>query len=189
LLIFLTFLASLVGCSIWGASQGDGKIAAPYDKHGKFCGYDEREAFPNLYWPTISGVPKTVLNGGVCVKKCPAKTGDPVEIFNEETKSSGRGHFDMMNFCIPSGLSESEKADWTKLYNALFQDPSMSWLKSMHDSSTSVFISMAFAVVYSMGFIYLMSAFAEYLAKGLVFLICGGLWFTTFIASYMYTDA
>jgi len=63
----------------------------------------------------------------------------------------------------------------------------MSWLKSMHDSSTSVFISMAFAVVYSMGFIYLMSAFAEYLAKGLVFLICGGLWLTTFIAGYMYT--
>ena len=63
----------------------------------------------------------------------------------------------------------------------------MSWLKSMHDSSTSVFISMAFALVYSMGFIYLMSAFAEYLAKGLVFLICGGLWFATFIAGYMYT--
>ena len=97
----------MVGCSIWGASQGDGKIAAPYDKHGEFCGYDNRKEFPNLYWPTISGVPKTVLNGGVCVKKCPAKKGDPVESFdNEETKSSGRGHFDMMNFCIPSGLTD-----------------------------------------------------------------------------------
>ncbi len=30
----------------------------------------------------------------------------------------------------------------------------MSWLKSLHDSSTSVFISMAFAFVYSLGFIY-----------------------------------
>jgi hypothetical protein len=55
LLIFLTFLGSLVGCSIWGASQGDGKIAAPYDINGKFCGYDDRKDYPNLYWPKISG--------------------------------------------------------------------------------------------------------------------------------------
>lgn len=46
---------------------------------------------------------------------------------------------------------------------------------------------MAFAFVYSLGFIYLMSAFAEYLAKGLVFLIFGGLWMATFISSYLYT--
>jgi hypothetical protein len=63
----------------------------------------------------------------------------------------------------------------------------MSWLKSLHDSSTSVFISMAFAFVYSLAFIYLMSAFAEYLAKGLVFLILGGLWMATFITGYMYS--
>ena len=92
-----------------------------------------------------------------------------------------------MNFCIPTGLSGDEKAAWIELYNALFQDPSMSWLKSMHDASTSVFVSMAMACVYSMCFIYLMSAFAEYLAKGLVFLIFGGLWMAAFVASYMYT--
>jgi len=93
----------------------------------------------------------------------------------------------MMNFCIPTGLNENEKQAWDSLYRALFQDPSMSWLKSMYDASTSVFLSMAFAVVWSMAFIYLMSAFAEYLAKGLVFLIFGGLWMATFIAAYMYT--
>jgi len=64
----------------------------------------------------------------------------------------------------------------------------MSWLKSMHDASTSVFVSMAFAIVWSMAFIYLMSAFAEYLAKGLVFLIFGGLWMATLIAGYMSTQ-
>jgi len=63
----------------------------------------------------------------------------------------------------------------------------MSWLKSLNDSSTSVFLSMAFAFIYSLGFIYLMSAFAEYLAKGLVFLIFGGLWMATFISGYWYT--
>lgn len=93
----------------------------------------------------------------------------------------------MLNFCIPTGLTDKEKADWKVLYNALFQDPSMSWFKSMHDASTSVFLSMAFALIYSIGFIYLMSAFAEYLAKGLVFLICGGLWAATLIAYYLYT--
>jgi len=58
----------------------------------------------------------------------------------------------------------------------------------LHDSSTSVFLSMAFAFVYSLGFIYLMSAFAEYLAKGLVFLILGGLWMATIIFTYMSTN-
>jgi hypothetical protein len=94
----------------------------------------------------------------------------------------------MMNFCIPTGLSDSEKVSWNALYNGLFLDPSMSWLKSLHDSSTSVFLSMAFAFVYSLGFIYLMSAFAEYLAKGLVFLILGGLWLATSIFIYMSTN-
>ena len=93
-----------------------------------------------------------------------------------------------MNFCIPTGLSAEEKVVWDVTYNALFTDPSMSWLKSMHDASTSVFICMALACVYSMGFIYLMSAFAEYLAKGLVFLIVGGLWMACFIAGYMFAN-
>jgi len=46
---------------------------------------------------------------------------------------------------------------------------------------------MAFAFIYSLGFIYLMSAFAEYLAKALVFLIFGGLWMATLISYYLYT--
>lgn len=58
--------------------------------------------------------------------------------------------------------------------------------KNMYDSSTSVFISMAFAFLFSLAFIYLMSAFAEYLAKGLIFAIFFLLWIATFVAGYMY---
>jgi len=68
LIIFLSFLGSLVGCSIYGASQGDGKMAAPYDRHNEFCGYGDREDYPNLYWPSLIGDVKSVLNNGVCVK-------------------------------------------------------------------------------------------------------------------------
>lgn len=46
---------------------------------------------------------------------------------------------------------------------------------------------MGFAFVYSLGFIYLMSIFAETLAKGLIFVIVGGLWMATLGSGYMYS--
>jgi len=50
-------------------------MAAPYDIDGEFCGYGDRKDYPNLYWPSIIGDPKKVLNEGVCVKLCPTNGG------------------------------------------------------------------------------------------------------------------
>ncbi|CDW78517.1 UNKNOWN [Stylonychia lemnae] len=82
-ILFVLFLISMMGCSIYGYKNGQpGKLFAPLDSDGNICGYD-----PNyldykymFIWDIdqASKEPSNLFDSAVCVKKCPnrVKYGD-----------------------------------------------------------------------------------------------------------------
>lgn len=67
------------------------------------------------------------------------------------------------------GMPEAEKKNWIYLFNYLVNHaPGGQSMKDMYNSSTAIFLSMFLAFVWAILYIYLMSAFAEYIAWGII---------------------
>jgi hypothetical protein len=91
-----------------------------------------------------------------------------------------------MNYCIVNIFkkeNEGSKEAWMKMINQVFQaNDSLAMLFDLYLSSRAIYISMAMAFVYSIVYIYLMSAFAEYIAWAVIGAIQIGLFVLSFFA-------
>lgn len=81
LFIFMASMVAMLGVVGYGVSQGDfKKMAAPYDRHKRLCGFKNWNSpfdmtgydvlyFHNLKGPTV----EDILASGTCLKSCPTK--------------------------------------------------------------------------------------------------------------------
>jgi hypothetical protein len=76
LVVFLGFLATMCGVTVYGISQGQvAKIIAPVDMHYNFCGIEgPREDYQKLYFTNLRvSSASDILNSGICMKTCPVQ--------------------------------------------------------------------------------------------------------------------
>lgn len=133
-----------------------------------------------MYFGNLLGSPSEILGSGVCVKDCPAKAGAALACATADAKACGdiktvrsyaAGHF-----CVPS--LASLKATKSPAYVAwkamltemLTKNPTGRKIYDLYLSSRAIYISIALAIVYCLGYIYLMSLFAEYIAWAMIVL-------------------
>mmetsp|Transcript_13183 Transcript_13183/g.22353 ORF Transcript_13183/g.22353 Transcript_13183/m.22353 type:complete len:92 (+) Transcript_13183:557-832(+) len=68
-------------------------------------------------------------------------------------------------------MTVEDKAYWTYKVQELLSNPTTAWIQDLYLSSRAIYASMAMAFVYCVLYIYLMSAFAEYIAWAIVGMI------------------
>ena len=173
--------------------------------------YDFRE-YPKLYFSytnvnfysgSAMGIIQTPFQNAVCVKACPKTVTKDSTIqcspamiaanpgYKTRCAKKGselRASASWMNICKPiaSQLPESEKKNWKYIFDYVMEKaPGGQGMKDMYNSSTAIFLSMFLAFVWAILYIYLMSAFAEYIAWGIIGLTMLGLIGIT-IASFGY---
>jgi len=178
LLLFITFVVSLVGIAVYGIANGNvDKVLAPYDNQKHFCGHDGYENFPKLYITQRTGSAHDIFNSGLCVAKCPKK-GEKVRYIsasgeNTYPEASPFDTVSVANYCLfeLSSMTVEDKAYWTYKVQELLSNPTTAWIQDLYLSSRAIYASMAMAFVYCVLYIYLMSAFAEYIAWAIVGMI------------------
>jgi hypothetical protein len=167
----------MVAVGIHGLLNGDiGKYTAPLDSKNNFCGYSKGvEAYPYMYFTDLLGSPSAILGSGVCVKQCPATPGAALSCpaadaaacakIKDAHKSYAAGYF-----CVPSLASlrathSPAYETWrAMLQEMLTKNPTGRKIYDLYLSSRAIYISIGMAIVYCLGYIYLMSLFAEYIA-------------------------
>jgi hypothetical protein len=127
----------------------------------------------------------TTLSSGVCVKACP--TSDAELVNGADCKdnskvtcagSHGYNSIDVMDYCIPKNvdsLTEAQQAGVKLVYEEFKKSGGGKIIMDLYYSSTAIYVSFGLSFVWSLIFIYLMSAFAETLAWCCVVLIQLGL--------------
>jgi len=191
----------MIGVGVHGLLNGDiGKYTAPLDANAKFCGYAKGlEAYPYMYFKDLLGSPSEILGSGVCVKACPSTAGAPLSCatadaaacakINDAHKSYAAGHF-----CVPSLASlRATKSPAYETWRAMLTDvltknPTGRKVYDLYLSSRAIYISIAMAVVYCLGYIYLMSLFAECIAWAMIVLTQVGLIVGALYAVFVYKD-
>ena len=188
LVIFLAAVVAMIGVGVHGLLHGNiGKYTAPLDSKNNFCGYSKGvEAYPYMYFKNLLGSPSEILGSGVCVKACPATAGASLSCPTAEAaacakikdshKSYAAGYF-----CVPSLASlrathSPAYETWrAMLKEMLTKNPTGHKIYDLYLSSRAIYISIGMAVVYCLGYIYLMSLFAEYIAWAMIGLTQVGL--------------
>jgi len=191
----------MIAVGAHGLANGDiGKYTAPLDAKDKFCGYSKGvEAYPYMYFTNLLASPSAILGSGVCVKACPATAGAPISCaaadaaacakVKDSHKSYAAGYF-----CLPSIASlratkspayETWRAMLTEL---LTKNPTGRKVYDLYLSSTAIYISIGMAIVYCLGYIYLMSLFAECIAWAMIALTQIGLLVGTLYCVMVYKD-
>lgn len=145
--------------------------------------------------------PFDILRSGVCVKECPQDNtmtftnGDNC-LDNTNKKCTDMDHsyntVDLMDYCIPQGvdvLPEADKEGYKAAKKALLDSDAGSYLLDIYKCSDAVYTCCALAFVWSLTYIFLMSAFAEPIAWCMIVLIQIGLFAASGFAALMYVDA
>lgn len=173
---------------------------APLDAKDNFCGYTKGyEAYPYMYFKNLLGSPREILGSGVCVKECPAGAGAPLACAAADAKACGEikdSHksYAAGYFCVPSIASlkathsPSYEAWSAMLKDMLTENPTGRKIYDLYLSSRAIYWSMAMAIVYCIGYIYLMSIFAEYIAWTMIGLTQVGLVAGTLFCLLAYKD-
>jgi hypothetical protein len=178
----------MIAVGVHGLLNGDiGKYTAPLDAKDRFCGYSKGvEAYPYMYFTNLLGSPSEIAGSGVCVKACPATAGAALSCAAADAAACGEvkdSHksYAAGYFCVPSLASlratkspayETWRAMVTEL---LTKNPAGRKIHDLYLSSRAIYISIAMAVVYCLGYIYLMSLFAECIAWAMICLTQIGL--------------
>jgi len=191
----------MVGVGVHGLLNGDiGKYTAPLDANAKFCGYAKGlEAYPYMYFKDLLGSPSEILGSGVCVKACPATAGAALSCATADAaacakikdahKSYAAGHF-----CVPSLASlRATKSPAYETWRAMLtevltKNPTGRKVYDLYLSSRAIYISIGMAVVYCLGYIYLMSLFAECIAWAMIALTQVGLIVGALYAVFLFKD-
>ena len=81
--VFVLFLLGLLVLCCYAWAKGDpSQLLIGWDSDGNGCGYSQTtKDYPYLYWPEApsAAAGAGILKNGVCVKKCPETSEDPVE--------------------------------------------------------------------------------------------------------------
>jgi hypothetical protein len=123
-----------------------------------------------------------ILKSGVCVKECPLEDGKDLAEgddckSNKNVKCSARKTYhtyDAFDFCIPDrreALTKEEMKGYDYLMNWINESTVGVAFDDMYKAQTSIYISMALALVWAIAYIYLMSLYAETLAWVCIVLI------------------
>lgn len=199
--VFLGFLGAMMGCTIWGLKNGDfTRYVAPFDGAGLICGSDPAVAdYPNLYLTDLLATTGSIFDSGVCVKTCPTKEHRAIDCNTDDTPicqsnsvvSSIYSTHEVLGYCIPD-ISDLKKQDpnmyeaWKIAFKQLTNNPAGRKLQDLYLSSRAIYASMALSLVYCILFIYLMSAFAEYIAWACIGLTQIGLFIGSGVAFQQY---
>lgn len=182
-------------CTLYGYKNGNiSTLIAPLDGDLNFCGINrvgidtvdikgkDMTKFPKLYFTEISLNLKTSFKRAVCVKECPQKSAGKLECFDLTSKTncdilSSDQYYnsrDILGICFPQSkddLPESLKENWASFKEAFKSNKAGSMVYDLYLSSRAIYISIGLSFVYSLLFIYLMSAYAETLAWVCIFLL------------------
>lgn len=184
--MFVAFLVGVLACVAFATEEGDPmRIMAPYDYNKQFCGLDGAEDYPNLLFtkfdpPRSNNNPiKFLFDNAVCVKTCPENIGDTLECFNNDRKcrpTALQATIDVINFCVPIDLDASQNATFTDAFQTMLDNNVFGQqIISLYNCSTALAISLCTAIVLSLAYIYLLSAFGEILSWIVICLIGFGL--------------
>jgi F0F1-type ATP synthase assembly protein I len=190
LAVFLGFLGTMMGCTIWGLKNGDfTKLISPFDGQGAICGYDKNVLdYPNLYLTDLLGSTKEIFASGVCVKTCPTKASraivcnsdDEIICNSNSVKAAIYASHEVVGYCIPD-LKDLKEQDpnmfkaWNIAFKELTNNPAGRKMQDLYLSSNAIYTSIVMSFVYCILFIYLMSAFAETIAWACIVLTQVGL--------------
>lgn len=110
-ILFVLFWGVFAYGAIYGFEYGDiNKLARTFDADNKPCGMGDREGYPYLYIKDLNG---DIFSNNVCVSKCPAAEGEPLDCFaNSKTACEDvkvyASHGVANRLCLPE---VKEKAD------------------------------------------------------------------------------
>lgn len=148
---------------------------------------------------TSFDVTKTIgiLKSGVCLKACPTEKDKNLVDCKSNANYKCEDHKsyptkDVFDFCLPTSKEDLPKADqegFDYLQKWLKNSRAGSFYEDLYKSSTSIYVSMALALVWCIVYIYLMSWFAEALAWCCVFLIWVGLGAGTYFTAMKWLDS
>ena len=178
LFLFIAFLITMVATTFWSISKGQiEKVLAPYDKWDHFCGFDGYEEYPKMYLTVVTGSASDIFDSGICVKSCPKKGEQIIYMESNQVRTWGSTpSYDTRPFggyCIFDfdSLPLTEQAHWYQVFYELLNNPATAWIQDLYLSSRAIYASMAMAFVYCILYIYLMSAYAEYIAWIVIWLV------------------
>lgn len=173
--LFWAFLGAMCYATFYGFHNGQvNKLTAPIDGDLHFCGFDAGyEKFPKMMLTSFDPSKLTdILTSGVCLKTCPTKADEDLV---EDDTCKGNAKYrcdhhktyetiDAFDFCLPKNkdaLKPEEAKAYDYLINELKNSAAGSVFQDMYKSSTSMYVSMGLALVWSIAYIYILSMFAE----------------------------
>lgn len=190
LIVFLTFIGAMLGCTIYSWKNGDpARMMAPYDRNNVFCGIPNgrdsvNAQFPVLYIPQLPDASNArgLFKEAVCVKSCPKAKGETLQCApayassSDCTTPSKYKTMKVGGYCYPILSDAAEKENFKQgILRMLSQNFWGQQLIQIYNCSTAVSVSLVMGIVYSLAYIYLMSAIGEYLAWAVVVLVWLGL--------------
>ena len=122
-------------------------------------------------WDVTSGGVPGVFDSGVCVKSCPTEDDPTIECKEGDIACPAdlaavyldKGSYDLLGLCLPKDPGDV-KDTFELIKNQLMGSGVGPYLNDLYRSSRSIFLSLAMSVVYSILFIYFLSAFGETIA-------------------------
>jgi hypothetical protein len=183
LILFLIFLGAMLGCTIYGISNGDvKKMMAPYDYQNRFCGIGAMAEYDNLYFTDLEpseseDVVRMLFNNAVCVKNCPKTDGASLESECEpgESKCAGKTTkktMDLLDYCVPTTLTTEERSNFNEgFYKMLDANPFGQQMIAIYNCATALSLSMLTAFLLSLAYLFAISAFGECLAWAIIYFV------------------
>lgn len=187
LALFVACIGAMVGLSFYGYTKGNiYKLIGGLDGDNHFCGGEPGyEAYNKLYLTNLgaSNDANVLFKYGVCVKQCPTYNNfkidcKPTTLVSDCTDPMLEEYsYDTINiagYCFPmhiDQLPEQFKGNWNSAVQTLKTSQAGQLLNDLQITKNAVFISLGLSLVYSIIFIYMMSNFANCLAKFAILVI------------------
>jgi hypothetical protein len=126
-------------------------------------------------WSITGGV-TGILGSGVCVEKCPTLADQTITCKADPcpdaaTVQLDSGSLDVLGICFPKSPPDEILQAIDMIKQQIIGSGVGPYLYDLYRSSRSIFLSLAMSVVYSILFIYFLSAFGETLAWICVFIL------------------
>jgi len=191
--IFIAFLIAMGVVTYKGFTNGNVlKLLAPIDQNSLICGHDTTNSngvttdyaagYKSLYITDLLSA--SPFESGWCVKECPSTKTEKIDFYTYPGKtipSIEGGQYatkDFFGYCLPTNvkdLSAPQQAAYKAIKADLLNNEVGALFTNMSKAKDSIYIGMVFAIIWSILFIYLISAFAEHIAWGIVIITNVGL--------------
>jgi len=206
LIFFIIAIIAWIGVAVMGFTNGNVlKLLAPIDQNSLICGhnttnakgttYDYAEDYKYLYLTDL--LDTSPFESGWCVKECPSLKTSPIDFMPYPGKTAPKvigGQYattNVLGYCLPTSakdLSASQQVAYKSIKASLLNNPVGAAFNNMKKASTSIYIGMAMSIVWSLVFIYVISAFAETIAWGIIIATNVGLFAAGAMALLEYKD-